>query len=71
MGPFEYRNAPIKFISRLDESNDEGSESNDGAAGAHGYVFKVSINSKLYALKVVSALPPLLEYGILITMGVV
>jgi Kinetochore Sim4 complex subunit FTA2 len=55
LAPFRYRHAPIKFISRLGVSNDEGSESNVALLGAHGFVFKVSVKSKFYALKLVSS----------------
>lgn len=46
---FPHRNLPIEWLGRLDEDREELSESS-----TEGYVFKVKIGSRLYALKVVS-----------------
>jgi hypothetical protein len=50
MHPFKDRKSEVKFLSLLSEPDSESRGS-----GGHGYVFKVSINTKLYALKIVSA----------------
>ena len=45
------RTDQIEWLERLDEYRDDSSSN---SAGSEGYVFKVRIDSKLYALKVVS-----------------
>jgi hypothetical protein len=47
--PFARRNSPIEWLERLDKDREELSGSS-----TEGYVFKVRIDSQLYALKVVS-----------------
>ena len=49
---FPYRNSPIEWLERIDAERKDLSGS-----GTEGYVFKVKINTQLYALKVVSSLP--------------
>jgi hypothetical protein len=44
---FEYRRAPIEWLELLEKSSPESQ------SASQGYVFKVKINSKIYALKVV------------------
>jgi hypothetical protein len=48
MHPFKDRKSEIKFLSLLSDP-----DSDSRGSGGHGYVFKVSIKSKLYALKIV------------------
>ncbi|POR37636.1 Uncharacterized protein TPAR_02165 [Tolypocladium paradoxum] len=47
LGAFPYHNSPIEWLGRLDEDLDDLAED-----GRQGYVFKVKIESHLYALKV-------------------
>ena len=48
----------IEFISLL------GSDTNRGTTGTYGYVFKVLINSELFALKILSPLLFLLFFSL-------
>ena len=50
---FPYQNSPIEWLERLNEEL-EGLP----GGGTDGYVFKVKIESQLYALKVVSSKAP-------------
>lgn len=46
---FQYQSSPIKWMERLDDDREEGSET-------EGYVFRAKIRSRQYAIKVVSCI---------------
>lgn len=48
---FRHHNSPIEWLERLDVGS--GPPLEDSDSGRQGYVFKVRIESELYALKVV------------------
>lgn len=48
LAAFPHQNTEIKWIERLDDFDQ------DGGSAAQGCVYKVEINSKVYALKIVS-----------------
>lgn len=52
---FKYRRAPIEWLELLEKSSPESH------SASQGYVFKVKINSKIYALKVVCRYAELLN----------